>query len=412
MKRTPRKRTRSSTVLTNPDPKFVSLVRAGANLTPFMAVKAIKEAVEVAEEDMNLDTITKAADTDISKIIFPSDKFEDEQSVQTWLSEGNYDDYEIESEGDSFIVKGAEDLTDVTEIAAGDVRVFVGKRPVEAEKEEEDNSAEAESAAAVVAKEDEADETPAEKTTGVIAEQNQLKSINTGDESSKKETLDEDEGDAAEAEAEATKDESVADPLTALKEFIAEKEEELKAKGLWEVNDLSMVFKTLFWMVEDSDWNGLSESAKDEIVKAAEGILKALGTVMQDTFEEFIGNFEDMASKEVESEKEAEEAEAEVEETSEKDDGSEDTSEEVDDITSLKAQVSELTELVKNLSKSDEDEESGVKSVNETRQTLKGADLDESKKEQSGAKKRTSDSEDIAERRARSTLGISISSRY
>ena len=67
---------------------------------------------------------------------------------------------------------------------------------------------------------------------------------------------------------------------------------------------------------------------------------------------------------------------------------------------------------MKGLSESVKEKEGGVASVDDTRQTLKGADLDEGQTGQSNkTDKASSASKDIAERRVRGQLGISLNSR-
>lgn len=105
-------KTKSTTAraLTNPRPSFVSLVKAGANLTPFVVTKAEGEedmttaiprrrrVVKTTSEDA-LGHPLKAVKTEgvaIAAISFSkSDAFKDEGDVKNWLDDGGYTDYEI-----------------------------------------------------------------------------------------------------------------------------------------------------------------------------------------------------------------------------------------------------------------------------------------------------------------------------
>ena len=105
-------KTKSTTAraLTNPKPSFVSLVKAGANLTPFVVTKAEGEddmttqiprrrrVVKTTSEDA-LGHPLKVVKTDgvaIAAINFTkSDAFKSDTDVKNWLEDGGYSDYEI-----------------------------------------------------------------------------------------------------------------------------------------------------------------------------------------------------------------------------------------------------------------------------------------------------------------------------
>lgn len=86
MQRTPRTRTRKAVALTDPKPEFVSIVRSGANMTPFRAMKSDDSQTEI---HMNL---KRKSDThDIARLVFRGENFKDEAAVQAWLDAGGYE---------------------------------------------------------------------------------------------------------------------------------------------------------------------------------------------------------------------------------------------------------------------------------------------------------------------------------
>lgn len=101
--RTQRKRVKA---LTDPKPEFVSLVGAGANKTPFRALRA-----EGVEQDPRIDPASeevsaKAETYAVARIEFDNEKFADEDTVTNWLSSGGYTDAKVERTDNGFVVAG------------------------------------------------------------------------------------------------------------------------------------------------------------------------------------------------------------------------------------------------------------------------------------------------------------------
>jgi hypothetical protein len=131
MKREPKKQGTRTLALTDPKPEFVSLVRAGANQTPFLAVKR--------DNSQEIDMKLKSETHDIQKLIFSGEKFKDEKSVKGWLEAGGYTGYEVVKEKDgSFSVANKEQEFEgepkVVEAGEG-VTAHVGKKRVAAPAE-------------------------------------------------------------------------------------------------------------------------------------------------------------------------------------------------------------------------------------------------------------------------------------
>jgi hypothetical protein len=118
--------------LTDPQPEFVSLVFGGANKTPFRAVRA--DGAAVGEDVMPEQTIKAQA---IARVEFAAEKFADESAVKSWLTDGGYDPattitkteggFMVDSQLDPATVLNCIDLMDTQGIkiftipAAGDV---------------------------------------------------------------------------------------------------------------------------------------------------------------------------------------------------------------------------------------------------------------------------------------------------
>ena len=80
--------------LTDPQPEFVSLVSAGANKTPFRAMKASVDAHESEHP------------YEVARIEFSEDHYPSESAVQVWLDEGGYEDIEIQKTATGYMVEG------------------------------------------------------------------------------------------------------------------------------------------------------------------------------------------------------------------------------------------------------------------------------------------------------------------
>lgn len=136
MTRKPKVQRKRVKALTDPQPEFVSLVTAGANMTPFRALKAdgIEEAAPTTAADTTIEQTesvdaAKADTHDIKSIVFVKTAFADVAAVKAWLSDGGYDDTgEIKETDDSFIV-GDED-EQATKIEYTGVTVYVVPKAV------------------------------------------------------------------------------------------------------------------------------------------------------------------------------------------------------------------------------------------------------------------------------------------
>lgn len=86
LQRNGRRHRQTLKALTDPQPEFVSLVFGGANKTPFRAMRADGTVVEEAEvQEQSLKTHA------IAKVEFSGEKFADEKAVKEWLVSGGYD---------------------------------------------------------------------------------------------------------------------------------------------------------------------------------------------------------------------------------------------------------------------------------------------------------------------------------
>lgn len=116
MIRKPKKVRKEARLLMNVQPRYVSLVKRGANLTPW---KIIKESEEMKYSET----------VDINKIVFSKTKFKSANEVSSYLSDKGYESFEIKDEDGSFVVYGesADSFEDVSEIETDNVVFFVGK---------------------------------------------------------------------------------------------------------------------------------------------------------------------------------------------------------------------------------------------------------------------------------------------
>ena len=128
--------------LTNPQPSFVSLVKGGANQTPFKTVKAdIAVAVAPAEENTEMKvqrSIEGVAPRGfgIMQLEFAKSTFKSADDVTTWLEKGGYSDFTIVETALRYEVTDTEtkfQTATVTKIDSGaaGVTAFVGKLATE-----------------------------------------------------------------------------------------------------------------------------------------------------------------------------------------------------------------------------------------------------------------------------------------
>lgn len=448
MKRNATKHTKKAIALTNPNPSFVSLVRAGANMTPFLAVKSAEGNAQEAPMKV------KKSDThDIAGLTFRSASFADEAAVQAWLTAGGYEDTAITKKDDGdFFVAGVEGLSDVKQVEADGVVIMTGKRevaPVVTEKTEAELAAEAEAASGIVkVKSDEAETLLGSSVLPANVEIGEKKSVQLGDivalahktsgltladwnalpEADREaklaetvETLKAEEAALVAAAAAAVvteKTEAEAGATVALTdaEVMEKAIKQIEAlastgvqfstkKGIYTVTDIGYVLNELRYMME-GDYNGLSDNAKSLIKGAAQNMITVLVEAMQTNIDAYVETFKaDAAAK---AEADAQEATAKA-----------DATETPDPLAALmlrmeqmEVKVTELTTENTTLKSDKTVAEERVKSLEEDqRQTRKSADAAEAAaattQPETSSEKTTSDSDFVAERRKKSMLGIS-----
>jgi hypothetical protein len=121
LQRSSRMRKKRVKALTDPKPEFVSLVFAGANKTPFRALRAEGHS----EEDMN-QTAFKADTHAIARIEFDSAHFADEAAVSAWLADGGYEGHTVEKTDAGFMVAGdVPEGAEITEIEIEGMKLHV-----------------------------------------------------------------------------------------------------------------------------------------------------------------------------------------------------------------------------------------------------------------------------------------------
>jgi hypothetical protein len=121
------------TLLTDPEPSFVSLVSGGANKSPFRSVKTEDDAMTILNS-------RKSDGLEFQSVIFKGDKFETADACHAWLAEGGVSSgtYDLTEEGVGFIaVSKADFLPETERVDYGDVSVIVGRLadPVQASVE-------------------------------------------------------------------------------------------------------------------------------------------------------------------------------------------------------------------------------------------------------------------------------------
>lgn len=106
--------------LTDPKPEFVSLVGAGANKTPFRALRA--DCIEQGGPEVAMKSDAYA----VARIEFDGQEFNDQAAVAEWLKSGGYSDAVVEKTDDGFVVSGdiPEDA-DLIEITGDGFTMFV-----------------------------------------------------------------------------------------------------------------------------------------------------------------------------------------------------------------------------------------------------------------------------------------------
>lgn len=434
MKRAPKKFRKNARVLMDPEPKFVSIVKAGANMTPLLAVK---RAGELQEDDMKI-TAKRSADHDIAELRFDKAKFADVTAVSKWLESGGYSEYDVIDAGELFVVKGLDGLTDLREVASPDgVTSVVGKRPEEAVKAEADPAVEAEAASAVVkTKAEEAapaadesepiskDEAPSEQTDEEAvkaAVEEVVKAARKVRKAPKEEPKVEPKVEEAAAAAEATSEEAAKEEAAPAEEVKVEEAvqpvahakadeilKEARSKGLYEIMDVGAVLYTMAYLVQDADYSGLPPEKVTEVRTAAQNMLDVLDWFMQNSLDSFGKLFnnppqENAPEVEVTLEKTEEAAaEAAPEQTAEK--AAETPTEPNAEIVALSEKIELLAAVVEKLASAASQKASGEDDgVKPERQTRKGADVSDAKPE---PKKVSKEVEEFNAKMTRSLLGF------
>ena len=422
--------------LTDPKPEFVSLVFAGANKTPFRAMKADQQG----NEDMSHKQDTHA----IASIEFDGNKFKSEAAVKGWLSEGGYTDATVAKTKSGWVAKGSGDAPSDAEIQTVDLKEDgVTMHVFEMNPGTPEDSAKSENSlrrkfddcrAAVSSTYEEGRKKGDMKDVGpemlnlTMALYDDLRvALRSGDKEAAK-AVTEEFGEYVEAlfdmfpgtdvpsfkafvdavapEVDVTKETETAPEAESMEEQDAVKDEEQQETEA----DASEEEVEKEEEAEEADASEDEASEKEEEAEDAEKGMneraKNKKPYMKDE-----GEGEDADEGET-SEKEDDE-DADDSETAEKeseDEASEEEAEKSDDpITALTAIVGNLAQSVESLKetmtvKSDKLAER-VAAIEETRQTRKGADVDEANSGNTEQRKK-SDSQEMEELRTRSVLGM------
>ena len=95
---------KTAKALTDPRPEFVSLVFAGANKSPFRALRA--DGQVEGDNSMTDSSAIKAETHALARVDFFQTHFADEAAVKNWLVEGGYVGMKVEKTDDGFAVIG------------------------------------------------------------------------------------------------------------------------------------------------------------------------------------------------------------------------------------------------------------------------------------------------------------------
>ena len=112
----PISRTIKANALTNPNPSFVSQVKAGANQKPWRAVKMDAAVPVETPEDvsMKIKPTQKTSNAIVAAVApkgygvmqfeFATEQFADEAAVKAWMDAGGYEDYTVTTTKSGFEV--------------------------------------------------------------------------------------------------------------------------------------------------------------------------------------------------------------------------------------------------------------------------------------------------------------------
>lgn len=127
--RQPKEKTLLARALTDPRPRFVSLVTAGANQTPIRSVKV--DLIHLENEPMTKIAALKAEGHEVKRMTFKTgETFTDEAAVRKFLEDGGYDASSLKATDDGFeITNGEDEFTDDVRVVEvdEDITVEVGK---------------------------------------------------------------------------------------------------------------------------------------------------------------------------------------------------------------------------------------------------------------------------------------------
>jgi hypothetical protein len=381
MRRTPRKMKTIAVALTDPQPNFVSLVKAGANMTPFKAVRA---AVEVEGDDEM--KVTRSSDHGIASFTFSKEVFKTEAEVKAWLDAGGYEDYEIVSKDDAFFVAGEEGLSEEVQLVEKDgVTTAVAPRAVETEKDAEVEAVEATEAASSV--------------VVTVKEEAEVEAVADASEGAS-------EPEAVEPVETAKSDEEVNPVANSIERLVAKgmKQPEVREKDTFTMSWLGDLASNVASLYYNADYLGIDEGAAASLKIAGMALLDAFATVSDETVAELGAMFAAEDAEDAATKSEEPVAETEAEEIPAEEAPAEEAP--VDEISALKAQVDNLTKMVEKLAKAEAEPEEPEQSLDEVRQTRKSADVEVIATEAEDTNKKSDDERWLENRRVRSTIGI------
>jgi hypothetical protein len=313
MKIRPIKRTIKATALCNPDPSFVSQVRAGANQRPYRVIKmdAAVPASGAGTENPTMKIKQKASAKveaiapkgyGIMQFEFQKSQFADENAVKAWLDAGGYEDYTITATAKGFEVTDSETRFETgsvarIEAAADGVSVFVGKLTGEDVADEPAESDGPGAAPEVGQQENTArSEEKPEGDKSVIDPPARTRTTPEGDggEAPVSEQTDPVSQPGEELVPEGQTDEPATVEQTyeerAL-EIVQQIAKTQKTKGVYEAGELGRVVNQLGWIVYDADYAGLSDEVVAAIKTAALALLEAYLMAASEAAEELTAVF-------------------------------------------------------------------------------------------------------------------------
>jgi hypothetical protein len=232
--------------MTDPKPNFVSVVKAGANQTPFRAVRIelsedtqMPKDVTTSDESpiIRSDSFPVPAGFEIAAFRFDKDAFPSEGDVKKWLEDGGYTDTEIRSEDGAFVVENttvefSEGATQKIESHINGLTVFVGS--VKGEQDPAQKTEHEDAAARA-----------AEAGSGVIPV----------------------------APLASKKDEKPLTPGEVISGLT------VKFRGMDEAGSLAYFLRILKWMLEDAQYTGMSETAQNAIKTGAQSLIVAMADI-------------------------------------------------------------------------------------------------------------------------------------